>query len=175
MKSWQQSPAEALAQHFRETVYPRMADLPFLNAALQVEAIGFRQLDMGHWVGVLLTPWSCSLMCLPGPSAQWPEATAGAKYSWSFASGEYEFVVAQDEALGLYHQCPLFTGVQHFSSQEEARLTGLAVMLALEKPQMDVPDAPRKPADASESPEETVSPADAAVRSRRAFLGLGRA
>lgn len=171
MKSWQTSPADTLVQHFRETVQPRMADLPFLNPLLAVEAIGFRQVRGGQWVGVLLTPWSCSLLCLPGPQGFWPDVAAGEKYSWEFPSGTYEFVVAVDANLGPYHQCPLFTGVQHFTSLEEARLTALAVMLALEKPQIDPVPAASNPESEPVGAESSTQP----QRSRRAFLGLGRA
>jgi [NiFe] hydrogenase assembly HybE family chaperone len=77
--------AQALQQQMRRIARERMRDLPLLNPALQVQAIGWQPLRVpanggpertqgaadgaaGHgWmaVGVLLTPWSMNLVQLP--------------------------------------------------------------------------------------------------------------
>ena len=46
----------------------RMQDVPILNPALQVEAIGMRAWQ-GHWLGALVTPWFINLVLLPGQGA----------------------------------------------------------------------------------------------------------
>ncbi|EQD58614.1 hydrogenase expression/formation protein HupJ, partial [mine drainage metagenome] len=44
-----------LEEIFNRIAQTRMIDLPILNSAMRVEAVGFRLWE-GHWVGVLVTP-----------------------------------------------------------------------------------------------------------------------
>jgi hypothetical protein len=53
---------EAVFEAVRRT---RMADLPFLNPQLRVEAVGFRDWQ-GARVGALITPWSIVIVAMPG-------------------------------------------------------------------------------------------------------------
>ena len=41
-----------------------MQGLGFVNPALRVEAVAFEPWD-GHWLGVMVTPWSINLLLLP--------------------------------------------------------------------------------------------------------------
>lgn len=50
-----ENPAPLVEAAFRRIDAERMADLPFRNPALRVEAVGFRMHD-GQWLGVLVTP-----------------------------------------------------------------------------------------------------------------------
>lgn len=155
MKIWSQDPSTAIADVFADIAATRMAGLPICNPALVVEAIGFRLAETGHWVGALVTPWAINLLCLPG-HADWPAALAGSHYDWSFPSGVYEFIVADEDRLGRYHLCSLFSPAGEFVSHEQARLTALAAITALFNDPLAAPAAP----------------VDAAPASRRAFLGL---
>ena len=46
---------ESLVEIYQRIAEERMQDMPFLNTALQVEAVGFRAWEE-HQVGVLITP-----------------------------------------------------------------------------------------------------------------------
>ena len=153
MKVWAADPAPALMQAFAAIADTRMAGLAICNPALQVEALPFRRTGEGHWAGLLITPWALNLLCLPGQENTWPALAAGGKHDWRFPSGDYEFIVAEEASLGLYHLCSLFSPALDFASHEQARLTALAAEQAL----FAAPLAPPPPA---------------TVRGRRAFLGL---
>jgi [NiFe] hydrogenase assembly HybE family chaperone len=157
MKVWPENPAPELSRVFAEIAATRMAGLALCNPALQVEAIAFQQRDDGHWAGVMLTPWAINLLCLPGQEENWPALPACSKHDWQFPSGNYEFTVAEETSLGIYHLCSLFSPALEFESQEAARLTALAAAQALFAAPLVVPEA------SSERP----------ASSRRAFLGLG--
>ena len=153
MKVWTKNPAAELVFVFSEIARTRMADVPICNTALQVEAIDFRRDGNGHWVGAMITPWAINLLCLPGAAENWPPLAACAKYDWEFPSGTYEFTVAEEDSLGIYHLCSLFSPALEFESHEAARLTALAAVQALFAAPIS-------------------APAPAATPSRRAFLGL---
>ncbi|WP_303787224.1 [NiFe]-hydrogenase assembly chaperone HybE [Azovibrio restrictus] len=155
---WNNNPAPALEAAFRHIAATRMAGLPIANPMLAVEAVAFRRYEKsGHWLGVLITPWAINLLLLPAPGAPWPAAGPGGKHTWHFPSGDYEFTIAGEEALGTYHLCSLFSPPAEFHSQEEARQTAYAVLAAL---MLEGGDAAPSPA--------------SGVSGRRAFLGLGR-
>jgi [NiFe] hydrogenase assembly HybE family chaperone len=153
MKLWPTDPSPELVDVFAEIARTRMADVPICNAALQVEAVGFRRTAEGHWAGLMITPWAINLLCLPGQAEGWPVLAACSKHDWHFPSGDYEFIVAEEDRLGTYHLCSLFSPALEFSTHEQARLTVLATAHAL----FAEPIAP---------------PVAATTRSRRAFLGL---
>lgn len=151
---WSHNPGIAVEAAFRDIAATRMADLPIANPMLAVEAVAFRRYEQnGHWLGVLITPWAINLLCLPAPGAPWPEAPPGAKHTWHFPSGAYEFTVAETTALGRYHLCSLFSPPTEFETQEAARQTAYAALAALMLTDADAAPAPQPP-------------------SRRAFLGL---
>jgi [NiFe] hydrogenase assembly HybE family chaperone len=153
MRLWSDDPSAELVTVFAEIARTRMADVPICNAALQVEALGFRRLPAGHWAGVMITPWAINLLCLPGQAEGWPALAACSKHDWHFSSGDYEFTVAQENRLGTYHLCSMFSPALEFATHEQARLTALAMAHALFA--------------------EPLTPvAEAAKPSRRAFLGL---
>lgn len=153
MKLWTADPAPELVAVFEEIARTRMADVPICNPAVQVEALGFSRTPAGHWAGAMLTPWALNLLCLPGQIEGWPTLPACSKFDWHFPSGDYEFTVAEEASLGIYHLCSLFSPVFEFETHEQARLTALAAAHAL----FAAPMVPVEPAPAP---------------SRRAFLGL---
>ena len=155
VKIWTLDPSAGLVEVFGDIARTRMADVPICNAQLQVEAIGFQLTPAGHWAGVMITPWAINLLCLPGQEAGWPQVPACSKHDWQFASGLYEFTVADEERLGTYHLCSLFSPALEFDTHEQARLTAVAIAHALHAE----PIAP-------------LSAAPPATASRRSFLGL---
>ncbi|MGB5261330.1 MAG: [NiFe]-hydrogenase assembly chaperone HybE [Gammaproteobacteria bacterium] len=105
----------------------RMRGLPIYNAALQVEAVGFR--PHGRCLcGVLITPWFMNLVLLPVVGEQWSASTFGEKVIWQFNAGEYEFTRAVLEDLGTHLSTPLFSTVQDFPDQDTARQVAEAVL-----------------------------------------------
>jgi [NiFe] hydrogenase assembly HybE family chaperone len=157
---WSADPSTVIQQVFADIAATRMAGLPICNPALRVEPIGFRQADSGHWVGALVTPWAINLLCLPG-HVDWPATAAGGQHDWAFASGVYEFIVADEARLGRYHLCSLFSPAGEFADHEQARLTALAAITALFAAPLDA--VPETLPDAAPRPPGT---------GRRAFLGL---
>jgi [NiFe] hydrogenase assembly HybE family chaperone len=148
-------PSPELVAAFDIIARTRMNDVPICNSQLNVEAIGFQRRPDGHWTGAMITPWAINLLCLPGKAEGWPALAPCSKYDWHFPSGDYEFTVAEEDSLGIYHLCSLFSPAQEFESHEAARLTALAAAHALfAEPLAELP-----------SPKAT---------SRRAFLGIGR-
>jgi [NiFe] hydrogenase assembly HybE family chaperone len=155
VKIWRNNPALELEHVFSEIARTRMVDVPICNLSLQVEAVGFQQRQDGHWAGAMITPWAINLLCLPGQAEGWPALAPCSKYDWHFPSGDYEFTVAEEDSLGIYHLCSLFSPAQEFESHEAARLTALAAAHALFAEPLAEPPAPK-------------------ATSRRAFLGFGR-
>ncbi|MET0089552.1 MAG: [NiFe]-hydrogenase assembly chaperone HybE [Candidatus Thiodiazotropha sp.] len=124
------SQVTGLVSAFRQIEQTRMQGLPFLNPALQVEAVGFVPWETGA-LGVLVTPWFMNLMMLPG-SADWQELRVGSKVKHRFPSGCYEFTVGDEPGIGRYQGCSLFSPMQAFEDQAAAVATAAEVMHGLQ-------------------------------------------
>lgn len=122
--------AALLTRAFAEIARTRMADMPFCNGALQVEAVGFRSWD-GRWLGVLITPWCMNLMLLPQDPAAWRHVRYGDSQGYPLPAGVFEFISAREPLVGDYQSCSLFSPVFEFGDQEGARMTALAALDAL--------------------------------------------
>ena len=125
-------PSDRLAAAFRAAA-ARMQGLDVVNPALAVEAVGFAPWDE-HWLGVMLTPWFMNLTLLPRNPRAWQPLATGAKRRYSFPAGEYEFVGANDAAVGAYQVCSLFSPVHEFADQQTARLVASLAREALFDP-----------------------------------------
>jgi [NiFe] hydrogenase assembly HybE family chaperone len=155
VRVWTTDPSPELVAAFATIARTRMNDVPICNPNLQVEAVGFQRRPDGHWAGAMITPWAINLLCLPGQAEDWPALAVCAKHDWHFPSGDYEFTVAEEDSIGIYHLCSLFSPALEFESHEAARLTALAAAHAL-------------------FADPLAEPPPAKATSRRAFLGLGR-
>jgi [NiFe] hydrogenase assembly HybE family chaperone len=113
-------PSPRLEAAFRAAA-TRMQGLGFLNPALGVEAVGFAPWD-GHWLGVMVTPWFMNLTLAPRDPALWRPLAPGAKRTYRFPAGDYEFIGARDEAAGEYQLCSLFSPLLQFDDHATARL-----------------------------------------------------
>ena len=122
-------PSERLTAAFRAAA-ARMQGLDVVNPALAVEAVGFAPWDE-HWLGVMLTPWFMNLTLLPRNARAWQPLAIGAKRRYTFPAGEYEFVGANDAAVGAYQVCSLFSPMHEFADQETARLVATLAREAL--------------------------------------------
>ncbi len=112
---------------FTAIQYQRMADVPILNPCLQVRAVGFNEWG-GHCLGVLITPWFMNLMLLPHEGDDWTGLCSGTKINHTFPSGSYEFIVGEEEGIGQYQMCSLFSPMFEFEDQAAAVATAEAVL-----------------------------------------------
>lgn len=127
-----QSAAEAAAR--LETAFgrirdERMAGVPILNAAVEVEAVGLRPWQ-GHWLGALVTPWFINLVLLPGEGA-WRAATDRESVWHAFPTGRFEFIAASEPGVGPFHACSLFSPVLEFADHATARETARVAVESL--------------------------------------------
>lgn len=130
---------------FNEIAQTRMHDVPILNPALRVEAVGFRIWE-GRWVGVLVTPWMINLVLLPGEGAPLALLALGEKSSWDFPSGSYEFMGLNEPSLGDCHVCSLMSPVMDFATHEDALSVAQEIIRALFVDVKDMPPASIKEA-----------------------------
>lgn len=110
------NPSSVLEQVFSDIHQNRMKDLPFVNENLSVKATGFALFE-GDWLGVLLTPWTLSLILIPGPDRLWQKRTVGDKVGLRLPSGDYTFTYGVHEELGNYFACSVQSPVQDIASQ----------------------------------------------------------
>lgn len=82
---------DQLVRAFRDIFNTKMRDTPFSNKSLMVEAVGFRIWE-GRLLGILIAPWFMNLVVLGGPGDDWDGLRVGAKQTFGFPSGEYEFL-----------------------------------------------------------------------------------
>jgi [NiFe] hydrogenase assembly HybE family chaperone len=137
------NPSTRVEAAFRRIERERMAGLPMLNPALAVEAVDFEIHD-GRWLGVLVTPWSMSLMLLPASETGWTAAPEGRHLMMCYPAGELAFLGGAEVEIGAYLSCSLFVSMAQFPDQESARLTARAARIALLAPPQ-VAEAPASP------------------------------
>lgn len=117
----------ALEAHFRAVEVTRMGDVPILNPALQVEAVGFQPIKAG-WLGVLVSPWFMNLVWLRSVEEG---VAAPDLLVLELPSGEYECQRNQALWVGEFYTCSLFSPVLQFEDQATAVLTAQHVMQTL--------------------------------------------
>ena len=135
--------AEQITQHFDE-VAQKMSDLPVFNSHLSVECVGFESPSAAeledYAMGVLVTPWCMNLMLLPtSPMSCYDDdgrgGLIGDKQLITLPSGVYEFISADNEALGHYLSCSLFSPMFEFTDQIHAVETAYAALEAVKNDQ----------------------------------------
>jgi [NiFe] hydrogenase assembly HybE family chaperone len=139
------SPSEQkLHAVFSDIAATRMAGLPICNAALRVEVVGWREWN-GRHVAVLVTPWTINLILLPGSEALDP-LPLDVKQTWTFPSGNYDFMGLNEAVLGVSHICSLVSPTLHIATQEDAVNIAQQIMqyLFMEESPDQMRDAERK-------------------------------
>ena len=131
-----EEPGAALESAFRRIEAGRMREVPILNPALAVRAVGFRRHDAG-WLGVLVTPWFMNLLLLPASGVPWVSLGEGEKRTMAFPAGAFEFIGGHEEAIGEYQSCSLFSPVLEFEDQQAAIATAEAAIASLFEPAID--------------------------------------
>lgn len=122
--------AERLQSLYARIERERMADVPILNPAIGIHAIGFQRWQQGY-LGVMVTPWFMNLMLLPGEGENWDELPVLSQSTHVFPSGRYEFTVGHEADLGKYQMCSLFSPMFEFADDAAAVETAGAVIAAL--------------------------------------------
>lgn len=139
----------ALTAHFARVQTERMAGIPLLNLALNVEAVGFEWAALAEGStepvaeGVLITPWFMSLVRLPLRALPHHNQVARS-FVRDFGCERFDFIGAHDEAVGYHETCALFSAMSSFPNQDVARETALE-SLALVRPVAEQPPVPRAP------------------------------
>jgi [NiFe] hydrogenase assembly HybE family chaperone len=123
-----------------------MADLPFYNAALSIEAVGFQPFG-SESLGVLITPWFMNLMLIPAQAEAYAEDRNGAKRVVEFPSGPQTFLHGGTEDFGMFWSRSLASPMDAYRSQPQVRAAArLALTRLLAPPPADVPDPDDAPA-----------------------------
>jgi len=165
----------ALEAVFDDIGRTRFDGLGLLHPALRVQALGFEPEAEapGLALGVLVTPWFMNLLRLPlaaGAEAALP--APGATQPLTLAGQTLDFIGAQDERLGRYALCSLFSPMADFIDQAGAVATAQAVLSLLRPAPDPAVAAPVRPAPVRPAP-DAARPATslaAAVPARRGFL-----
>jgi len=119
-----------LEQMYDDIRVNRMTDIPILNDKLKVQAVGFREWNQ-HVLGVLITPWFMNLMLLPTENTDWSTYGVGSKHSYTFEAGSFEFIVGEEERLGKYMSCSMFSPMFEFADHEAAVQTAEAIVIGM--------------------------------------------
>jgi [NiFe] hydrogenase assembly HybE family chaperone len=166
------SPASALERTFRRVLHRHMRDMPMLNSALAVEAVGFRPWRE-HWLGMLITPWFMNLVLLPRVDSQWQAIGERETRHYVFPAGVFEFIGARDAELGDFQACSLFSPMFEFADQASARATAAAALDALFDPVSRAASESRSvlPAAADSAPNPLPVPPAPALNKRDFLLG----
>lgn len=140
------SPAVWLEAAFTHVAQSDMQTLPFYRATIPVKTCGFTLFEQ-QWVGCLLTPWTLSLLVLPGPDQVWSRRTIGERLALQLPCGNVTFVVSNiADASGQNHQylsCSLMSPIDpHMAAQQALTLAEQSARMALSLPVVDV-NAPR--------------------------------
>jgi [NiFe] hydrogenase assembly HybE family chaperone len=144
-----------------------MKGVPVLNEALRVQAIGFEvvtEADMPVLLGILITPWFMNLLRLPlALDAAAFAVEPGSKHNHICGEQLLEFISAQEEALGCFEACSMFSPMFEFVDQAGAVSTATEILKQLRTPPVKVSTA-RQAVAAADTP---------TAPSRRGFL-MGR-
>ncbi len=161
-----EDPSPLLEAAFRRIQAETMADVPILNPALRVEAVGFTRWQ-DHWLGIVITPWFMNLVLVPGAAGSWQSVAPGQRLFRNFPSGDFAFLGSDEPEVGEFQSCSLFSPMAQFADQTGARDVALAALEALQSESAAaVPPAPTK--EAFEDPKKA---ALERPMSKREFLG----
>ena len=155
-------PGALLEAHYRHLWMTHMHDMPFVNPALGVEAVGFRRHE-GDWLGVMVTPWFLNLFLIYGGGALWGDIPAGERRYLNLPCGTLQFLADDDPDLGPYQYCPLIAPVSVLPDMATARQAALEALATVLVP------PPETPADPVAKSREAVDEEPKLV-SRRSFL-----
>lgn len=126
-------PTAFLENHYQHVWETRMHDLPFVNPALAVKAVGFQRHE-GDWLGVMITPWFLNLFLLSGGGQLWGDIPAGERRYLNLPCGTLQFIADDDPDLGPYQYCPLIAPVSSIPDLATALKAAQDAMAAVVAP-----------------------------------------
>lgn len=162
-------PSAALEAAFRRIERERMAGMPLLNPALQVQAVDLDRWR-GQWLGALITPWFVNLVLAPGDAASWNSVPEGQRRFVHFAAGDFAFLGSDEPELGEFQSCSLVSPPSAFGDQDSAVAMARAALRLLHV----APVADDRQGCAARSAADPAPPPPEARPARRVFL-FGRA
>lgn len=128
-QGWPHDPSFELETTYRLIHATRMQDVPILNPAIRIEAVGFHAWQ-GGWLGVMVTPWFINLMLLPG-EAPLPAVASGEETLLALPEGQMPFIGGHEAAIGPYLMCSLFSPLPQFADHDSAVATAREVLQLL--------------------------------------------
>lgn len=123
-RGYARDPAALIEEVFRTILAERVADIPLINPAIEVEAVGFERTSAG-WLGVLVTPWFMNVLLLPAAGDPWRSLAVGEKRRIALPAGVFEFFGGAEEQIGEYLYCSMFSPMDRFADHAGARATAL--------------------------------------------------
>ncbi len=129
--------AERVESAFRHVHSARMRDVPIINDGLSVAAIGFQPFTLGGQpahIGALVTPWFINFFAIaddPQADGVTGKGQVTDTVEHVFPSGGYPFLICEEEALGRFAMCSLFSPVQDFEDQAAAIAVAQAALTEL--------------------------------------------
>jgi len=108
-----------LESAFNHIYKERMSDVPIINDKVEVRVIGFQRWQSSY-LCIMITPWFMNLMLLPGEAENWQDKVETTASRHTFPSGNYEFLVGFEDAIGKYQMCSLFSPMFEFADNDAA-------------------------------------------------------
>jgi [NiFe] hydrogenase assembly HybE family chaperone len=124
---------QQLVNRFDTIGMERVQGLPIYNAKLAVEAIDFQSCEGGQ-IGVLITPWFVNVMLFPDDATSWQFKELGEKVKFNLPSGEHEFTIGEEDAIGRYLFCSVVSPTHCYKSQPPAQSAARKALSQLMKP-----------------------------------------
>lgn len=121
---------------FRAIETERMAGIPILNRAVDVEVVGLNCYQ-DAWLCILITPWFMNVMLLPPADKRQADAQAamagavGSKTLVAFPAGQFEMINGFEAEIGRYSMCSLFSPMFEFADHESAVAAAQTALAAL--------------------------------------------
>ncbi|PJG83680.1 hydrogenase-2 assembly chaperone [Caviibacterium pharyngocola] len=109
----------SLLQRAMEKIVPTMQDLPFYRRDIACFCPKFTLYE-NQWLGALLTPWTLSLVVLPGPGQQWENRTVGDKLVLRLPYKDLVFTVSHLDDIPQYLSCSLQSPLDPSLTAEQA-------------------------------------------------------
>jgi [NiFe] hydrogenase assembly HybE family chaperone len=111
--------AAQVLEAFERIHREQMTGLPLLNKELAVAVTGFQEIQ-GRIGGIVVTPWTMSLLLFPGEGDHWEALSLGAKESFSFPGGGYRCMQNVIDGLGPLMMYSVYSPMYAFPNQASA-------------------------------------------------------
>ncbi|MDY4594381.1 MAG: hydrogenase-2 assembly chaperone [[Pasteurella] aerogenes] len=133
VQGFRQDPS-VLLQQAMENVAPQMQDLPFYRQEIPCFCPAFVLFEQ-QWIGVVLTPWTLSIVVLPGPEQQWVKREIGEKLLLQLPYKNLVFTVGQLENIPQYLSCSLLSPLDaELTADQAVQLTKDCLSMILSLP-----------------------------------------